>query len=273
MKGKIHWKSFMIGALAVLLVVAMALPVFSAEGTRKTWFDVLVGGITIVLDGDVIDPRDANGNPVDPVIYDGTTYLPVRAIATALGKEVSWDGRTKTVYLGWKPANEFSWVLVKKNFEATPTPVKQTVYTYSCDGVQDGVVWFKESYRWSEGGSYVNADGYWGCQLAPASIPSGGKISLKLSMWVKDFSGSSADARAPLDACYVTGGGSDRFKDALGNDALDPNPTSAYVTGNVELEEVFTAYMPDSTEVGAEYEVRFTCPAGYYVWTYRLQKN
>ena len=56
--------------------------------------------VKIVIDGTEITPRDANGKRVDPIIIDGTTYLPVRAVAEALGKEVYWDGPNYTVYLG-----------------------------------------------------------------------------------------------------------------------------------------------------------------------------
>ena len=56
-------------------------------------------GIRIVLDGRVITPKDVNGNPVDPFIYNGTTYLPVRALAGALGCDVDWDGNTSTVFI------------------------------------------------------------------------------------------------------------------------------------------------------------------------------
>ena len=35
----------------------------------------------------------------EPFIYEGTTYLPVRAVAEAVGKEVGWDSATKTVTL------------------------------------------------------------------------------------------------------------------------------------------------------------------------------
>ena len=68
---------------------------------------ILVGGISyaansvrIVLDGKELIPTDANGNRVEAQIIDGTTYLPVRAVANAFGKAVYWDGSTSTVYLG-----------------------------------------------------------------------------------------------------------------------------------------------------------------------------
>ncbi len=57
-------------------------------------------GVQLVVHGTTVTPKDANGNIVEPFIVDGTTYLPVRAVAEALGEEVSWDGATKTVYIG-----------------------------------------------------------------------------------------------------------------------------------------------------------------------------
>ncbi|HYE68960.1 MAG TPA: stalk domain-containing protein [Anaerovoracaceae bacterium] len=44
--------------------------------------------------------KDANGNRVFPIIYNGTTYLPVRAISELMKEPVAWDGVTKTVYIG-----------------------------------------------------------------------------------------------------------------------------------------------------------------------------
>ena len=63
-------------------------------------------GIRIILDGRVLVPRDVNGTAVDPFVIDGTTYLPIRAVASALGLEVDWDDATLTVLLtsGAKPA-------------------------------------------------------------------------------------------------------------------------------------------------------------------------
>lgn len=61
--------------------------------------------VRIVIDNKEIIPTDADGNRVDPIIIDGTTYLPVRAVANAFGKAVYWDGETSTVYLGNRNGN------------------------------------------------------------------------------------------------------------------------------------------------------------------------
>ncbi len=68
--------------------------------SHTTLNDVAIGGIKIVVDNKEIIPTDARGDRVEPMIYNGTTYLPVRAVAEAFGKEVYWDGPNYTVYLG-----------------------------------------------------------------------------------------------------------------------------------------------------------------------------
>ncbi len=80
---------------AVVLISGVT---YSANAT--TLYNVISDGIKIVIDGQKINPTDANGNVVEPIIYNGTTYLPVRAVANAIGKAVYWDGPNYTVYLG-----------------------------------------------------------------------------------------------------------------------------------------------------------------------------
>lgn len=57
-------------------------------------------GVEIYVDDMRLDPKDANGNPVEAFIYNGTTYLPVRAVGEAVGKTVQWEGKSGSVYLG-----------------------------------------------------------------------------------------------------------------------------------------------------------------------------
>ena len=61
--------------------------------------------ISVSLDGKKLDLRDAQGNAVEPFMFSGTNYLPVRALAESLGLEVAWDGNTNTVVLT-TPASE-----------------------------------------------------------------------------------------------------------------------------------------------------------------------
>ncbi len=89
-------QGFIAGALVgVMIAGGTALAV-----STTTLYDVITSGVSIVMDGNKLIPRDANGNVVEPIIYNGTTYLPVRAISNAVGKAVYWDGPNYTVYLG-----------------------------------------------------------------------------------------------------------------------------------------------------------------------------
>lgn len=92
-------RGFVLGFTLCAMLFGLAGTVLAA-GSAQTLKDVLVGGIRIVIDGQELHPTDAGGNPVNPMIYNGTTYLPVRTVASALGKAVYWDGPTYTVYLG-----------------------------------------------------------------------------------------------------------------------------------------------------------------------------
>lgn len=61
---------------------------------------VVKPGVTVVVDGKEQQFVDANGQTVYPIIYNGSTYLPLRAIGNLMGKEVGWSGELSTVFLG-----------------------------------------------------------------------------------------------------------------------------------------------------------------------------
>lgn len=54
---------------------------------------------TIVADGTTQVFKDAAGKRVYPMLYNGSTYLPLRAVGGLMGKTVDWDGATQTVTL------------------------------------------------------------------------------------------------------------------------------------------------------------------------------
>ena len=72
----------------------------NAADTVKTITATLSYDITVKYNGETQELKDAAGNQVYPISYNGTTYLPVRAVADMLGIEVNWDGPTQTVWLG-----------------------------------------------------------------------------------------------------------------------------------------------------------------------------
>ena len=90
-----RFQGFIIGVVICSLAAGGAALAATTQ-TQQAYFN----NIKIVVDGKEIHPQDAAGNSVEPFIVNGTTYLPVRAVADALGKEVYWDGPNYTVYLG-----------------------------------------------------------------------------------------------------------------------------------------------------------------------------
>lgn len=90
------------GLFAGVLIGTILTSGIAIATNSTTLYNVITNGIKIFVDGQKLNPKDANGNIVEPFIYNGTTYLPVRAVANALGKTVYWDESNYTVYLGNK---------------------------------------------------------------------------------------------------------------------------------------------------------------------------
>jgi hypothetical protein len=55
--------------------------------------------ISVLLNGEKIDLKSADGKEIEPFIYEGTTYLPLRAVAEATMVDVNWDAKTNSIYL------------------------------------------------------------------------------------------------------------------------------------------------------------------------------
>lgn len=91
-------KKIKIALIAAATVLALSVTAFSKTISQRA--EIFYNNIKIYINGAEIVPKDAKGNTVEPFIMDGTTYLPVRAIANAFGEDVEWDGTTQSVYIG-----------------------------------------------------------------------------------------------------------------------------------------------------------------------------
>lgn len=85
-------KGLILGILVAVLVVGIAIPALAATVRQ---INASYSGIKIVLDGKQVTLTDG----VEPFTVSGTTYLPLRAISSALGLDVDWDASTQTVKL------------------------------------------------------------------------------------------------------------------------------------------------------------------------------
>lgn len=99
-----------LAAIVALTAVLAGTSALAAGGVIQKTITANYMGIRLIVDGKEVVPTDANGNVVEPFIADGTTYLPVRAVGAAFGKEVNWDGANRIVYIGQVPGTADSWM-------------------------------------------------------------------------------------------------------------------------------------------------------------------
>ena len=93
---KEKFKGFIAGILTAAILLSMV-AVFADT------IEVTMSGIKVYWDGVEKKLTDANGEKVEPMIYNGTTYVPVRAMANLLGKKVSWNQQQQAVIVGDMP--------------------------------------------------------------------------------------------------------------------------------------------------------------------------
>ena len=83
-------------ACAMALSAALTVSAFAVTNVTAT----LRPDVTVRIDGIARDFYNAQGKEVHPILYNGTTYIPLRAIGELMGKNVNWDGTTGTASLG-----------------------------------------------------------------------------------------------------------------------------------------------------------------------------
>lgn len=115
-------KDVLLGAVAASLVVGGTTSAF-AKASKEN-ISVSYNNIKLVVDGKTVNTSN------EPFIYNGTTYLPVRAVGEALGKNVSWDGSTNTVTIGNSASNSSSTNTSTGYSRTNPAPIN-TMQTFT----------------------------------------------------------------------------------------------------------------------------------------------
>lgn len=88
-------KGYVLGVLtASILTGGVALAKSYTDYIEVTYDD-----IKVYKDNVLCELKDGNGSVIEPFIYNGTTYMPVRGTANLAGMDVTWEGSTKSVYL------------------------------------------------------------------------------------------------------------------------------------------------------------------------------
>lgn len=154
-------KSFAYGfatALVLVLVLSLAVASFAATPGIQKQIMAVFGGKTLVFDGVRMTPKDVNNNEVQPILYQGTTYVPIRFISEAFNKKVTYVPGTTTIYLGDAQATE---AFLLRDMR----PYEKTQYTVPNYGSYGG--WASAEYpndkrftviSWSNTGKLMVAD-------------------------------------------------------------------------------------------------------------------
>lgn len=87
MKSKMS--SFLAGIVVALALIALPVSALASDGSLT----LTIHPIKVLVNGEVFQPKDVQGNDVLVFTYDGTTYAPLRALAEAYGLEVGYDSK------------------------------------------------------------------------------------------------------------------------------------------------------------------------------------
>ena len=72
---------------AIIIALLLTTTLFAAQANQT--IDVITNAITIIVNGKTVE--------ADNILYNGTTYVPLRAVSELLDKEVDFKKETKTV--------------------------------------------------------------------------------------------------------------------------------------------------------------------------------
>lgn len=122
--------SFITGFMVAAVIFGGLNLALNAEALKN----VIMDKINIVINGKTLEPKDANGKPVNPLIYNGTTYLPVRAIAEALNMPVYWEQATKTVYAGSMDGTLANPTVKLEDMKSEHNPIETSSYVHDNQG-------------------------------------------------------------------------------------------------------------------------------------------
>ncbi len=86
--------------LNINITITYAIASESGTSTQKKVMFNLKPDISVEVNGVRQIFKNVDGQYVYPIIYNGTVYLPIRAVSAVMKEPIEWDSGSKTVYIG-----------------------------------------------------------------------------------------------------------------------------------------------------------------------------
>ena len=87
-------------AFILILILALSATAFAAETAQKIEA-YLVKDLNFIVDGKSWSPKDTDGTPLTPIIYNNRTYVPVRSLLEDKGVTVGYMDTSRSVTLDY----------------------------------------------------------------------------------------------------------------------------------------------------------------------------
>lgn len=104
-----------ISILLIVLLMSFSLISFGADAMMKIQA-TMAGDMKFLVDGQSWTPKDVDGSTLTPLLYNGRTYIPVKALLEEKGVTIGYEADTKTVlidYSTFKRIDKSSPVLIE----------------------------------------------------------------------------------------------------------------------------------------------------------------
>ena len=124
MKGKLL--SFAAGAVTAVMLVSLPLSALASDGALT----LAIHPVRVLVNGELFQPKDAQGNDALVFSADGVTYAPIRALAEAYGLEVGYDAALNLVTVDAPAASA-----VPMDFASQWTVKKKPVTNYGDESI------------------------------------------------------------------------------------------------------------------------------------------
>ena len=93
---KVIQKRGIAALISIVLLFGLSSPAFAVTTQKQI---NITYGISLMFNDSQASLTDVNGNPVQPFVWQGTTYVPIRGVAQLFGADVSYDGKTNTALI------------------------------------------------------------------------------------------------------------------------------------------------------------------------------